>query len=62
MATDPSKASKTSEKIIAEFQTLRNEQRNLANNLHTLESDLKEHKTVIDTLKKLLKRIENVFV
>jgi len=51
MATDPSKASKTSEKIIAEFQTLRNEQRNLANNLHTLESDLKEHKTVIDTLK-----------
>lgn len=44
MATDPSKTGKTSEKIFAEFQNLRNEQRNLANNLHTLESDLKEHK------------------
>lgn len=43
MASDSSKGGKTSEKIIAEFQSLRNEQRNLANNLHTLESDLKEH-------------------
>lgn len=43
MASDSSKAGKTSEKIIAEFQSLRNEQRNLANNLHTLETDLKEH-------------------
>jgi len=31
--------------------SLRNEQRNLVNNLSTLELDLKEHKTVIDTLK-----------
>lgn len=43
MATDSSKAGKTSEKIIAEFQALRNEQRTLANNLHSVESDLKEH-------------------
>lgn len=34
---------KSQEEIFAEFQTLRNEQRNLANNLSTLESDLKEH-------------------
>lgn len=34
---------KSKEEIFAEFQTLRNEQRNLANNLSTIESDLKEH-------------------
>ncbi|XP_055532205.1 probable prefoldin subunit 2 [Wyeomyia smithii] len=46
-----SKDKKTQEEIYAEFQQLRNQQRNLINNLNTLELDLKEHKTVIDTLK-----------
>lgn len=32
------------EEIITQFQLLRNEQRNLVNNLSTLELDLKEHK------------------
>ncbi|XP_055609224.1 probable prefoldin subunit 2 [Uranotaenia lowii] len=45
------KDKKTQEEIYAEFQQLRNQQRNLINNLNTLEMDLKEHKTVIDTLK-----------
>lgn len=44
MANEPAKAAKTNEKVIAEFQTLRNEQRNLVNNIATLEMDLKEHK------------------
>jgi len=39
------------EEIYSQFMNLRNEQRNLVNNLSTLELDLKEHKTVIDTLK-----------
>ncbi|KAH8260570.1 hypothetical protein KR038_006711 [Drosophila bunnanda] len=38
------------EAIVAQFQQLRNEQRNLANSLNTLELDLREHKTVIETL------------
>lgn len=45
------KDKKSDEEIYAEFQQLRNQQRNLINNLNTLEMDLKEHKTVIDTLK-----------
>lgn len=45
------KDKKSQEEIYAEFQQLRNQQRNLVNNLNTLELDLKEHKTVIDTLK-----------
>lgn len=45
------KDKKSQEEIYAEFQQLRNQQRNLINNLNTLEMDLKEHKTVIDTLK-----------
>ncbi|XP_053687934.1 probable prefoldin subunit 2 [Sabethes cyaneus] len=45
------KDKKSQEEIYAEFQQLRNQQRNLINNLNTLELDLKEHKTVIDTLK-----------
>lgn len=32
------------EKIIAEFQKMRNEQRNLVSNISQLELDLKEHK------------------
>lgn len=46
MATESSQTgikTKSKEEIFAEFQTLRNEQRNLANNLSTIESDLKEH-------------------
>ncbi|XP_049296189.1 probable prefoldin subunit 2 [Anopheles funestus] len=42
---------KSQEKIAAEFQQLRNQQLNLVNNLNAIEMDLKEHKTVIDTLK-----------
>lgn len=44
MANEPAKTAKTSEKVIADFQALRNEQRNLVNNIATLEMDLKEHK------------------
>ncbi|XP_037938401.1 probable prefoldin subunit 2 isoform X2 [Teleopsis dalmanni] len=51
MASEQAKDAKANEKIVGEFQQLRNEQRNLINNLNTLEMDLKEHKTVIDTLK-----------
>lgn len=42
----PKKAGKpkTNEELIAEFQNLRNQQRNLVNSLNTLEMDLKEHK------------------
>ena len=50
MASEQVKDAKLQEKIIADFQQLRNEQRNLVNNLNTLEMDLKEHKTVIETL------------
>lgn len=35
---------KNQEQIIAEFQQLRNEQRNLVTNITKLEVDLKEHK------------------
>ncbi|XP_055846077.1 probable prefoldin subunit 2 [Episyrphus balteatus] len=51
MASEAAKDQKPNEKIIQEFQLLRNEQRSLVNNLNTLEMDLKEHKTVIETLK-----------
>nr|ACH56876.1 molecular chaperone prefoldin subunit 2 [Simulium vittatum] len=54
MASDLAKKqvkAKTNEEILAEFQSLRNQQRNLVYNLNQLEIDLKEHKTVIDTLK-----------
>lgn len=44
MATEAAKNNKTMEKIVGEFNTLRNEQRNFINNLSTLEMDLKEHK------------------
>ncbi|CAH0399949.1 unnamed protein product [Chilo suppressalis] len=42
---------KSSEEIFAGFQTLRSEQRQLANKISELEMDLNEHKIVIDTLK-----------
>uniref|UniRef100_A0A1A9W1C4 Prefoldin subunit 2 n=1 Tax=Glossina brevipalpis TaxID=37001 RepID=A0A1A9W1C4_9MUSC len=42
---------KNAKLIENEFQQLRNEQRNLVDNLGTLEMDLKEHKNVIETLK-----------
>ncbi|XP_035908259.1 probable prefoldin subunit 2 [Anopheles stephensi] len=45
------KEKKSQEVIAAEFQQLRNQQLNLVNNLNAIELDLKEHKTVIDTLK-----------
>lgn len=44
MSSEQVKEAKMNEKLIAEFQQLRNEQRNLVNNLNTLEMDLKEHK------------------
>lgn len=49
MASDLQKKAgkgKTKEEIHAEFQALRNEQRNLVTNLNTIENDLKEHKLV----------------
>ncbi|KAG5307621.1 PFD2 protein, partial [Pseudoatta argentina] len=47
----PSKRGKTAEEILTEFQSLRNEQRMLANKLSEMEMELNEHKIVIDTLK-----------
>ena len=38
------------EKIVGEFQKLRNEQRNLVTNISQLEMDLKEHKLVENCL------------
>ncbi|XP_030571367.1 probable prefoldin subunit 2 [Drosophila novamexicana] len=50
MSSEAVKGQMSQEKIVAQFQQLRNEQRNLANSLNTLEMDLREHKTVIETL------------
>ncbi|XP_016987648.1 probable prefoldin subunit 2 [Drosophila rhopaloa] len=50
MSTESAKAAPSQEAIVAQFQQLRNDQRNLANSLNTLEMDLREHKTVIETL------------
>ncbi|EFN77424.1 prefoldin subunit 2 [Harpegnathos saltator] len=46
-----SKDAKSNEQILSEFQTLRNEQRMMANKLSEMEMELNEHKIVIDTLK-----------
>ncbi|KAL0106298.1 hypothetical protein PUN28_016191 [Cardiocondyla obscurior] len=46
-----SKREKTAEEVLTEFQSLRNEQRMLANKLSEMEMELNEHKIVIDTLK-----------
>ncbi|OXU22090.1 prefoldin subunit 2 [Nasonia vitripennis] len=45
------KNGKTNEEIYAGFQTLRNEQRVMANKLTEMEAELNEHRIVIDTLK-----------
>ncbi|XP_011172073.1 prefoldin subunit 2 [Solenopsis invicta] len=50
-AKSSSKREKTAEEILTEFQSLRNEQRILANKLSEMEMELNEHKIVIDTLK-----------
>lgn len=48
MSTEAAKAAASQgpsqEAIVAQFQQLRNDQRNLANSLNTLEMDLREHK------------------
>ncbi|KAM3955693.1 prefoldin 2 [Aphomia sociella] len=44
---------KSNEEIYAGLQTLRTEQRQLANKISELEMDLNEHKTVIDTLREV---------
>lgn len=44
MAAEPPKADKEYGKILNELQALRNDQRNVVNNISTLELDLKEHK------------------
>lgn len=46
MASDKKNSTKgkSNEEVFSEFQNLRNQQRNLVNNLSTLELDLKEHK------------------
>ncbi|XP_031617845.1 probable prefoldin subunit 2 [Contarinia nasturtii] len=51
MAAESSKTEREHAKILNDLQALRNEQRNIVSNISTLELDLKEHKTVIDTLK-----------
>ncbi|XP_045499017.1 prefoldin subunit 2 [Colias croceus] len=52
MSKPASKGSKgkSNEEVFAGFQTLRNEQRQLANKISELEMDLNEHKIVIETL------------
>ncbi|XP_033158560.1 probable prefoldin subunit 2 [Drosophila mauritiana] len=50
MSTESAKPALSQGAIVAQFQQLRNEQRNLANSLNTLEMDLREHKNVIETL------------
>ncbi|XP_038213857.1 prefoldin subunit 2 [Zerene cesonia] len=52
MSKTASKGSKgkSNEEVFAGFQTLRNEQRQLANKISELEMDLNEHKIVIETL------------
>ncbi|KAG7206136.1 hypothetical protein KM043_003528 [Ampulex compressa] len=49
-AKSTAKSGKSNEEILAEFQTLRNEQRMMANKLSEMEMELNEHKIVIDTL------------
>lgn len=44
MTAEQNKSEKEYAKIINELQALRNEQRNIVNNISTLELDLKEHK------------------
>ena len=44
MATDAAKLRAQQDKILGEFQNLRNEQKLIATKLNTLEMDLKEHK------------------
>jgi len=44
MSTESAKPALSQEAIVAQFQQLRNEQRNLVNSLNTLEMDLREHK------------------
>jgi prefoldin subunit 2 len=44
MANTKNNQKSAQEEIFTQFQQLRNEQRNLVNNLSTLELDLKEHK------------------
>jgi prefoldin subunit 2 len=44
MASMKSNQKNAQEEVFTQFQQLRNEQRNLVNNLSTLELDLKEHK------------------
>lgn len=44
MTAEQSKNDKEYTKILNDLQSLRNEQRNIVNNISTLELDLKEHK------------------
>lgn len=44
---------KSKEEILAGFQSLRQEQRQLANKITELELDLNEHKIVVETLKQV---------
>jgi prefoldin subunit 2 len=44
MANTKNTQKSAQEEIYSQFMNLRNEQRNLVNNLSTLELDLKEHK------------------
>lgn len=44
MASEAPRNEKERQKILGDLQTLRNEQRNIVNNISTLEQELKEHK------------------
>merc|ERR1712168_105795 len=47
------KANKNQQEIVATFQKMRENQRNLASKISELEVDIKEHETVIETLKEV---------
>ena len=44
MADGAKSQQKTNEEVVAQFQMLRNEQRNMADNVGQYEMDLKEHR------------------
>lgn len=44
MASEIAKGTKSHEQVVAEFQTLRSDQRKMVSNIAQLELDLKEHK------------------
>ncbi|XP_076457479.1 prefoldin subunit 2-like [Babylonia areolata] len=53
MSSSKSPKGKTQEQIVAGFQELRQQQRNIASRIAEVEMDMKEHELVIETLKEV---------